>query len=200
MTGMFCASLLASFFIGAIPTAYLAGRYLRGIDLRKEGSGNVGATNALRVMGKGIGYSVFAVDLLKGFLPTFFLPRLCEVVAMSSASFSEWVGLAAIMGHIFSPFLKFKGGKGIAAGAGVVCAVNTPFFLVSISLFVATFVFTRFVSVSSLVSVFSLIVLSVLFKSGRQSVAFFTLLFGIALWTHRENIRRLMNGEENRFR
>ena len=197
---LFLAVLAASFLIGSFPTAYLAGRYLRGIDLRNEGSGNVGATNAVRVMGKGIGYSVFLLDLLKGFLPVFILSRFIDPSHFRAITPENWIGLAAIFGHIFSPFLKFKGGKGIAVGAGVVCAINVPFFLVSISLWALTFLATKYVSVSSLVAVLSLPVLSLLSHHEVSSLPFFALLFAIAVWTHRENIRRLLKGEESSFR
>ena len=198
MIAPFLSALFISFFTGAIPTAYLAGKYLRGIDLRKEGSGNVGATNALRVMGKGIGYSVFIIDFLKGLLPALFMSRIYPAVGTLSATC--WVGLAAILGHIFSPFLSFKGGKGIATGAGVTCAVNTPFFFVSIALWALIFLTTKTVSISSILAVLSLVILSFLFKFEWPTFPFFVLLFGIALWTHRENIRRLLRGEEKTFR
>lgn len=192
------AALIAAFLVGAFPTAYLAGR-IRGIDLRKEGSGNVGATNAVRVMGKGVGYCVFLVDFFKGFLPTYFLSKFFLHVVPAGFSMILWLGIAAILGHVFCPFLGFKGGKGVATGAGVTCAVNAPFFLMSASIWIIIFFCTRIVSVSSLLAVFSLSLFSIFFNSRWPMLPFFVLLFGIALWTHRENIRRLAEGKEHSF-
>ena len=121
-----------AFLAGSTPTAYLAGRSFKRIDIRQYGSGNVGATNAFRVLGKKIGAFVFIIDFLKGSLPVFFLPLLLPANHLDPKEAGLWIGTGAIAGHVFTPFLGFKGGKGIATGAGVLCGAFPFLFLGSI--------------------------------------------------------------------
>ena len=112
--------VLAGYFTGAFPTSYLAGRLARGIDLRQHGSGNLGATNVIRVLGWKAATPVFMIDIFKGFAPTFFFPRL------DGSPRWEWAlayGAAAIVGHVYSVYVRFKGGKGVATSAGVFLAL-----------------------------------------------------------------------------
>ena len=188
----------ASFFLGAIPSAYVAGRLLKNIDIRQHGSGNVGATNAFRDLGKGPGSLVFALDFLKGAIPvllfTYFFPRTEDPELMRLVA-----GLFAVLGHLFTPFLNFKGGKGIATGGGAVCAAFPLLFLVTLGAWFLTFFISRIVSLSSLVAVCVLAVYGVL---TTQSSTLKGVFFAVALlifWTHRGNITRLIHGEEHRF-
>ena len=182
---------LIAFLCGSLPTAYLAGRYFGKIDIREHGSGNVGATNVIRVMGKGIGLSVFTVDFLKGFLPAYFLSPSHNAVL--------WVGLAAILGHVFSPFLSFKGGKGIATGAGAVLACGPLYFIWVIAVWLLLFWLSKIVSISSIIAVGLLTILALFFKAPGSDIAAFIVYFLFTLWTHRSNISRLAQGKELKF-
>lgn len=187
-----------SFLAGSIPTAYLAGKFFGNIDIRQHGSGNVGATNAFRVMGKKIGFAVFFVDFLKGYLPALFLSNYLPL-SLSHEVAVLLIGLACILGHVFSPFLNFHGGKGIAAGGGAVCAASPLLFLLTISVWSIIFFLSRLVSLSSLLCLVALIIFSFLFAGDRGATALFCLYFLLALWTHRENLIRLLQGKEKRI-
>ncbi|MBI4353465.1 MAG: glycerol-3-phosphate 1-O-acyltransferase PlsY [Candidatus Omnitrophica bacterium] len=189
---------VTAFLLGSIPTAYLAAKWAKGVDIRRYGSGNVGATNALRVVGKGAGILVLLVDFLKGFAPVFMAPFILEGSAVSK-DWIPWFGFFPILGHIFSPFMGFKGGKGIATGSGVLCALYPILFLGVLVVWAAVFAGTRIVSVSSMVSVVTLAALGFFFRLPWQSRLFFMGVVGLTLWTHRENIKRLLKGEEHRF-
>lgn len=194
---MFFACLVLCFFIGSVPTAYLLGKYLWKTDIREHGSGNVGATNAYRVYGKRAGFLVLAIDFLKGFIPTFLFAHL--VVKDPQPSTVLWLGFGAILGHIFTPFLKFKGGKGVATGSGVLCAASAPLCLTAAGIFAIVFILTRTVSLGSLTAVLFLIPLSALYGLGRKTMLACAVLFIITLWTHRSNISRLVTGSEKRL-
>lgn len=186
---------LFAFLLGSFPTAYWAGRRFKNIDIRQHGSGNVGATNAFRVLGKKVGALVFFCDFLKGALPTFFY-ILASSQQPPYAPLILGVGLCAILGHIFTPFLNFKGGKGIATGAGVIFASFPLLFVAFLLVWAVTFLIWRIVSVSSLAALFSVVVLSVFLQLGRISISLFFILFLLVAWSHRENLKRLRRGEE----
>jgi acyl phosphate:glycerol-3-phosphate acyltransferase len=186
---------LGSFFIGAIPTAYLFARYLKNTDIREHGSGNVGATNASRVLGKKWGLLIFLLDFLKGFLPALLLFYFYSKTH-SDLSQVKWAASGAIIGHIFTPFLGFKGGKGVATGAGVLTCVFPMLFLLSFPVWLLVFGVTRIVSISSLAALGSLVLYALFFHLGVEVVLFFLLFFCIITWTHRENIARIVAGKE----
>lgn len=190
--------LVGAYGCGSVPFGFLAG-LLRGVDLRKAGSGNIGATNAWRVLGKGWGLAVFALDFLKGLGP---------VVAARWAGAEEGVllgaALGAIVGHNFPVWLGFRGGKGIATSAGAIAGLFPwVVFVSSLGAWVAGFVVTRIVSVGSIAAALMVSVsTAVLWGLGMAS----GLLLGVAcvmtmmaVWRHRANIRRLMEGTEPRF-
>lgn len=191
-------AFLAAFFAGSVPTAYLFVKAIKRTDIRLHGSGNVGATNAARVLGKKMGLLIFLIDFLKGFLPAVILARVLDgSSSLSYSELAEFIGFGAILGHIFTPFLKGKGGKGIATGAGVICA-GYPLIL-SLMLLIWIIVFfmsRRTVSVGSIVSVASYIPFTILFKTPPGVILFSAVLFILTLWTHRSNIARLFRGEE----
>lgn len=193
----FSISFALCFLVGAFPTAYLAGKLFRNTDIRQFGSGNVGATNAFRVLGKKIGAFVFAVDLAKGALPTWFMTRLVfpETIPVDWA---VWAGLGAILGHIYTPFLGFKGGKGIATGSGVILAVYPVVYAIVSSVWALAFVITRVVSISSLIALVAMVITIFVFPMGAVSRTFFFTIFALGAWTHRSNISRLRKGEEKR--
>ena len=191
--------IVLAFLAGSIPTAFLAGKITRGIDIRQHGSGNSGATNAFRVLGQKIGTLVFLIDFLKGFLPVFFLSRFASWTGMDIKEIGLLVGLAAILGHVFTPFLGFKGGKGIATGGGVLCGVFPLLFLIVFVSWVFVFSFTRIVSISSLLSMAVLVAASFILRVGPKITLFFTCMFLFTVWTHRANISRLLKGTENKI-
>lgn len=190
--------VVLSYLAGSIPFAYLAGK-ARGVDLRQHGSGNLGATNALRVLGPRIGGLVYLGDTLKGLLPVLLLPPLVK-----SDRPDLWAiafGVAAILGHVRPIFLLGKGGgKGVATAGGAFLGLAWLPAVVSIIVFAITLLVTRIASIASLLAALALPV-AVFFWSGPSSP-----LFAVAsamtlfvIWTHRANIRRIRRGEEPRI-
>jgi glycerol-3-phosphate acyltransferase PlsY len=194
--------LVVAYLVGSIPAAYLAGR-ARGVDLRQHGSGNLGATNAWRVLGWKIGLAVYAFDTLKGALPVALLPSLLDLPTGDHIGWRIGIGLAAILGHVKPIFLLGKGGgKGVATAGGVFAALAPVPLLVAFGVFAATFLASGYVSLGSLCAAVVL-PLAVLARSGGTVTPIFVVALVVAMfvvWTHRANIGRLRRGEENRFR
>jgi acyl phosphate:glycerol-3-phosphate acyltransferase len=191
------ALLIVSFLIGAIPWGYVAGKASRGIDLRAVGSGGTGATNVLRTLGPRASAVVALLDFLKGFLPV--------VVAMSAGFDSTWVALAAVAtvaGHCWSPFIGFKGGKGVATGAGAAIALF-PQVLVIVPVMVLVVWTTRYVSLGSLIAAGLATLLAVAYAAvgglDWAAAAAILAISGIIVIRHEGNIRRLLSGNERRF-
>jgi len=188
-----------SYLSGSIPFAAIAGR-LRGVDLRKHGSGNLGATNVFRVLGWKIGLLVFLADALKGALPVFYLPPRI-VSPRDPIVWAIACGIAAIAGHVRPIFLKLrKGGKGVATAAGVFFALAPIPMAVTFAVFVAVVFATGYVSVGSMMSAIVLPTI-LLVTLGPRSPLFVvsTVIALFVFWTHRSNIGRLRRGEEHRF-
>jgi glycerol-3-phosphate acyltransferase PlsY len=184
-----------AFALGSFPTAYLAVRFLKKTDIRRHGSGNVGATNAMRLLGKKWGTLVFLTDAAKGFVPAFWVLQRSQDPQMA-----VWLGSASVLGHVFTPFLRFKGGKGVATGAGVLSAAYPLLFIIAICVFAVLLFLTRIVSVSSILSVGCVPFLTVLFYPKQPySAILFSALFVFVLWTHRQNLSRLKSGIEKRL-
>ncbi len=193
------AGILISYLAGSIPTAFLAGR-ARGVDLRAHGSGNLGATNVARVLGTPTGVAVFVVDLLKGFLPVWILPRYVE--SMNPELWAVVFGAAAILGHVKPVFLRGKGGgKGVATASGVFLALAFVPLLIAQAVWALVFYFTRYVSLASLVSgAFLPIAILTWWRDPTSPVFIASLAVAVfVFWTHRANIGRLRRGEEHRF-
>jgi glycerol-3-phosphate acyltransferase PlsY len=191
--------VLIAYLAGSIPSAYLAGKS-RGVDLRKHGSGNLGATNVVRVLGPKIGAAVFIADLLKGFLPVYFLPRYAET--LQPGLWALIYGAAAILGHVKPIFLLGKGGgKGVATASGVFLALAFVPMLVAEALWILVFYFTRYVSLASLVGAAALPIAVLVWSRNPQSPVFIAsvIIAVFVFWTHRANIGRLRRGEEHRF-
>jgi glycerol-3-phosphate acyltransferase PlsY len=199
-------ALLASYALGSIPAAYIAGQS-RGIDLRKHGSGNLGATNVFRVLGAKIGSVVFAFDMAKGAVPVLFFARWVDPAITAIWPGDRHVltgilcGVAAIAGHVRPMWLKFgKGGKGVATAGGVFLALAPLQTLLAIAAFAVTVLASGYVSLASLVTAVLLPTL-LLIRDGASS-PMFVVCAGIAafvFWSHRANIERLRRGEEHRF-
>jgi len=198
-------AVLLGFALGSIPTAYLVGR-LHGVDIRKHGSGNVGMTNAWRVLGWKAAVPVGIVDVLKGYLASAWVSRLGAAGGFDPIYAGILTGAAAILGHVFTPWLKFRGGKGVATGAGMLLGLMPLPVGICAGVFATAFFSTWTVSVGSL-SAAAALPLSVflLDRFTRASYEPALLWLSVALaafvfWTHRTNIRRLLRGEELSFK
>lgn len=189
--------LVAAYLIGAFPTSYVVGRMTRGIDLRQHGSGNLGATNAFRVLGWRAATPIFLVDVAKGFLPVSLFPRIdgAEPIAWTLA-----YAAAAIIGHMFSIYVGFRGGKGVATGAGVFLALAPLAALGSLVIWTLLVLATGYVSLASIVSAAALPLLIGLAGAPGAVLALSVALAAFVIYAHRANMRRLLRGEEHRFR
>jgi glycerol-3-phosphate acyltransferase PlsY len=186
--------IAAAYLIGSIPTGLLLGKAY-GIDIRKEGSGNIGATNLYRTVGRKVGIITLIGDCLKGLLPV-------VLVKLSSLppEFAAWVGLAAFCGHVFSVFLKFKGGKGVATALGVFLALAPLAVTIALVLFACLMFIWRYVSLGS-ISAAAAMPLAVFFLGGSRTVTVVTLVIAvIVIIRHHENIKRLISGTESKFK
>jgi acyl phosphate:glycerol-3-phosphate acyltransferase len=201
----FVAALIA-YFLGSIPWGFLAGR-INGVDLRREGSGSTGATNALRVLGKKWGYLVFALDALKGVLAVKWSMDLA-VYLDATGQEKIYAGVVAaifvMVGHTYPVWLRFQGGKGIATAAGVMLALfPPPVFGFGLLVWVGLFYSTRYVSVASLGAAVSLPTSAgILWWMGLCDpvlVAIAAVMCALAVWRHKSNIQRLISGTEKRF-
>jgi acyl phosphate:glycerol-3-phosphate acyltransferase len=197
--------LVGSYLLGSIPFGYVIGR-IAGVDIRRTGSGNVGATNVVRVLGKRYGYPVFVLDFLKGFGPV----KISMLLATgpppdwnSPELFGIVAAVSSIVGHSYPPWLKFKGGKGVATSAGALFALTAVGGLVGIAIWMAIFWLTRYVSVASVTAALVLpIVILVISRRNESAKAIFyfsVLAAAVVIWRHRSNLSRLMRGAEPRF-
>jgi glycerol-3-phosphate acyltransferase PlsY len=187
--------VLAAYFVGALPIGLLVAKWWKGIDIRDHGSGNIGATNVFRVCGKTAGSVVFVLDVLKGLWP----PLAAQAMGLSPA-WQVGAGLAGILGHSLSPFLGFKGGKGIATSLGVLFGVAWQVGLSAWALWAAAVLITRYVSVASILAAVSLTPFMLLFYPSDIARLTLAVVAGaFAIYRHRANIERLRNGTENRF-
>lgn len=192
------ALLGLSYLLGATPTSYWVGRAFHGLDLREHGSGNLGATNAFRVLGWKSALPVILVDVAKGWLPVWLFADLAGVAFPWALAF----GTAAIVGHMFSVWVGFKGGKGMATSAGVFLALAPWAVLAGFLIWLAVALVTGYVSLASVVVSAALppLVWGTPHQGGSTLVAFSAALAAFVIFKHRSNIGRLMRGEENRFR
>ena len=191
--------VLIAYLAGSIPSAYIAGR-ARGVDLRKHGSGNLGATNVVRVLGPKIGIAVFVADFLKGFLPVYFLPMIADT--LQPEVWALFYGAAAILGHVKPIFLLGRGGgKGVATASGVFTALAPIPMLISMAVWITVFSISRYVSLASLVGAAVLpIAIYALHRNAGSPVFVASVIIAVfVFWTHRANIGRLRRGEEHRF-
>jgi glycerol-3-phosphate acyltransferase PlsY len=192
-------ALVAAYALGSIPAAYLAGKW-KGIDLRKHGSGNLGATNVFRVLGPRVGVAVFAFDMLKGAVPVLFLWRYVDAGIAAPIVVRILCGIAAIAGHVRPLWLGFgKGGKGVATAGGVFLALAPIETGLALAAFALTLLASGYVSLGSMIAAVLLPVL--LFIRDGVSTLFIvcSLVAVFVFWTHRANIQRLRQGTENRF-
>ncbi|MHB0866547.1 MAG: glycerol-3-phosphate 1-O-acyltransferase PlsY [Thermoleophilia bacterium] len=188
--------ITGAYLLGSIPFALLVGRGVFHVDVRDSGSGNIGATNVFRVLGAKAGTLVFIGDMAKGFVPVFLAGRLME--ADSVALVSVLVAAAAIAGHTWPVFLKFRGGKGVATGGGAILALMPLLFLLAFATFWLVLLAGRIVSVASLNACVILSLAVVLTGQPLPYIVFTLLASAVIFYAHRSNIGRLARGEENR--
>lgn len=189
--------LAASYLLGATPTAYLAGRLARGIDLREHGSKNLGATNVYRVLGWRWAVPVALFDIAKGAIPVALFARW----AAGGPWLAVALGIAAVLGHVFSPYVRFKGGKGVATALGVFLALAPLAVLIAVPVWGGSLWLTGYVSLSSLVAAASFPVWVRLTAPGAQPAFWASVALAVLIvFSHRANVRRLLAGTENRFR
>ncbi|NNM27992.1 MAG: glycerol-3-phosphate 1-O-acyltransferase PlsY, partial [Akkermansiaceae bacterium] len=220
---------LAAFLVGSIPFGLFAGK-IRGVDIREHGSGNIGATNVFRTLGKGPGIACLLLDTLKGLVPVLLAINLVRVDAAVAIPIAPLMNLApplpedhrlttqivavatamaAILGHNFSPWLGFKGGKGIATSAGVLIGLMPVGVLVLVAIWIVTTLVTRYVSVGSVVAAVALPLVALYgswrhdkFADGTWNKPLFVFALvaaALAVWKHRSNLKRLLSGSENRI-
>ena len=190
---------LAAYVIGATPFGYFAGK-LKGIDIREHGSGNIGATNVLRTLGKGVGIPVFILDVLKGAVPVL----LAQMLFSESDITAVLAALGTILGHTFTFWLGFKGGKGVATSGGAILALVPLALLGGLVAWLAVFYSTRYVALASIVAAVAIPVVvaiqTLIWKSAGYPLLVFSIVVGaLVVWRHRSNITRLMDGTEHKF-
>jgi glycerol-3-phosphate acyltransferase PlsY len=193
---------LAAYLIGSLPTGFLAGK-ARGVDIRSAGSGNIGATNAFRILGKKVGTCVLLVDVLKGFIACAGLPWLAERVWPEVSANVFWLrilaGITVILGHNFTCWLKFKGGKGIATSGGVLLALAPAAGGTAIVVWLIVATVSRYVSLASIAAAASLPFGAWFWTRDPVMVAVLGILGTMAIVKHRSNIQRLLSGTEHRI-
>ena len=209
MTKYFFMVLGVSFvgyLFGSLPTGHLVGRFL-GVDISKHGSGNIGATNVLRVLGRRWGYLVFFIDTLKGFLAVraaFYLVQIARIGVERIELVGILAAITCILGHTFPIWLRFKGGKGVATSAGALLGLMPVAIVAIFFVWLIIFQLTRYVSLASVGAAVALpVVVGILILRKLVTDAallyFSVLIAGVVIWRHRSNLKRLLNGTEPRF-
>jgi glycerol-3-phosphate acyltransferase PlsY len=182
--------IVCSYIIGSIPFGFILTKFFLNKDIRKIGSGNIGATNVLRTGNKLIGYTTLVLDVLKAVLPIIFI----------KINYPEYIFISALsvfIGHVFPIWLKFKGGKGVATYVGILCCINIYLGISFALVWLITFLIFKYSSLSSLVGSFSIPIIN-FFVFNDEIVFFFLIMFVLIFYTHRENIKRLLNHTESK--
>jgi glycerol-3-phosphate acyltransferase PlsY len=189
------AYIIFAYFCGAIPFAYIVAKAVGKVDIRTVGSGNPGATNVFRSVGKGAGSATFILDALKGFIPVWF-----AILIDSSFSYSVAVAAAAMAGHMYTIFLKFKGGKGVATGCGAFLALMPAPALCALIIFAIVFLFSGYVALGSIIAAVSMPLTAYFAGYHIEAVIFAFAAALLIIYKHKTNIKRLKEGTENRFK
>jgi acyl phosphate:glycerol-3-phosphate acyltransferase len=194
--------IILAYLAGSIPTAIIMGKMLKGIDIREHGSKNAGGTNALRILGVKAGITTMLIDIFKGFAATYWISRLGDGEASVMMLIS---GIAAILGHTYTIFAGFKGGKGVGTAAGMLIAMFPLAVPVCLLVFILALIFTGYVSLGSILAAITLPLVLTLFKfiyemDVANALYYFSLIIPLfIIYTHRSNVQRLFKGSENRF-
>jgi glycerol-3-phosphate acyltransferase PlsY len=195
--------VIGSYLAGAIPFSYIAGRLLKNIDLRQHGSGNLGASNTFRILGAGPGVAVLLLDIAKGFVPVFFAGKLATSYGLPVDRLTLACAVAAVLGHMYSIYLKFSGGKGIATAGGAFLAIQPYALLGSFLVWAAVFGAKRIMSLATLCAAATLPLFVYLsgrlewWPTHRSYIVVSALLVVVIFYRHRSNIRRLIAGTES---
>jgi glycerol-3-phosphate acyltransferase PlsY len=196
---------LAAYLLGSVPSGYILVRLFLKEDIRAKGSGNIGATNVIRSGSKGLGALTFLLDACKGYVAVVLAARIASAPALTPVNYQDAAALAAlfaILGHVYTVWLRFKGGKGVATGLGVFIALAPWAALTALAMFVVIVVLTRYVSLGSILAAVLFPCFAVLLPHAPRTPLLITVIFlvpAIIIAKHRENIVRLVQGKENRF-
>lgn len=193
---------LGCYLCGSLPTAYVAGRLLKGVDIRTIGSGNVGASNAMRLLGKGWGVTVLLIDALKGLIPLLIILHFWLKGNPQLQRYALIGALACMLGHIFPVWLKFKGGKGVATGLGVMTALLPLAVAVALPVFILVVYVSRYISLGSITA--ALVLPAAFFidhdlSTSPELFAFVAIACIFVIYKHKSNIKRIIAGQENRL-
>jgi len=187
--------ILISYILGSIPFGYIISKLVKKIDIRDYGSGNIGATNTLRILGPFVASIVLIGDIGKGYFSIY----LSRLISHDSIFILTIAGLAVICGHDWSLFLKFKGGTGVATTFGVILALNPMISILAAIVWGMVIITTRYASLSSISAVISIIIFTILFKQPYEYIIFSIIILILTIFTHKENIKRLKLGNESKI-
>jgi len=200
ITGIDIVVFAGAWLLGSIPFSVIVGKLFFKTDVRQQGSGNPGATNTLRVLGPKAGLAVLILDILKGFVAVILAKYFSQWPDATLSDRMTLAGVLAIAGHCFSPFLGFKGGKGVATTLGVIIALEPYFLFAVIPVFTITLLLSKYVSLSSILALFTFTLLTLLLREGQYTELIFSVCVTLLIIIkHQANILRLMKGEENKF-
>lgn len=198
---MIILGMILSYLVGSIPTAFLFGKWLKGIDIREHGSGNVGATNVFRVLGKGPGFSVLIIDILKGVIA---VAVVADLLGLTSVLFRMILAVCVVIGHNWTVFLGFKGGKGIATSLGVLIGLTIrivairPVLIITVIVWLSSFLLSGIVSLSSILAAVFLPIIMILTNQSLGITCLGVIFCVFVVIRHRPNIKRLLSGKEPR--
>ena len=198
-------ALVLAYLIGSIPSAVWIGHLFFGVDVREHGSKNAGATNTFRVLGKKAGFPVLLMDIIKGWAAVTVLSLFCEFEYGSNqlVNFQLAVGMAAVFGHIYPIYAKFKGGKGVATLLGIIFAIHPEAAGIAFGVFLITFLISKYVSLGAICAavVFPFIIIFIFKTKDTPSLIYFSIVMSLlVIYTHRANIDRLLKTEENKMK
>jgi len=187
--------ILSCYLLGSIPFGYIVGKLFKKIDIREYGSGNIGATNAFRILGPLLASIVVIGDIGKGIFSIY----LAQYFNIDNLLILTIAGLAVICGHDWSIFLGFKGGKGIATTFGVMFVLNPTISVLALMIWVVVVITTRYVSLSSIFAVISIFIFTILFKQPYEYIAFSAIILILGIFNHKDNIKRLKSKKERKI-
>jgi len=196
-------SLILAYLIGSIPTAVWIGKIFYNLDVREHGSGNAGATNTFRVLGKAAGIPVLIFDILKGILAISLANTLGDYIkgGDSLINLKIALGVSAFLGHLYPIYVGFRGGKGVATMLGIIISLNYPSALLAVAVFIIVFKISKYVSLSAMIAAYSYpVFILVIYKSNSPTMVVFSLLVAVIITiTHQKNIERLFNNKESKM-
>lgn len=195
-------SLISAYLIGSFPTSFIFAKVLKGVDIRQVGSKNAGATNVVRTVGKIPGILTLIIDILKGALVVTIVADFFYAynIDLDYNFYRGLMALIVVCGHIWSVFLKFRGGKGVATTLGVGAALAAPVLLPVIGIWVLIFAMTSYVSLASIIALLSFPIFAAIFKYSFYTILFSSVICLISIYKHKENMQRLLKGEENKIK